>query len=225
MIEDIKKTPLNHPHTDVELRNQCKAIYGGVSWPNKRPGFAVVVGMLYEKHFNDHDIYLLAEYESFNTRELVRQCGAMDARYKPATWVGDNKNSAADRFIRELDDELHASANPSAVRRSLYVCPTMMLEMNQLYAYLLPNLKEQLEPDRKMLFLKDSKVIDYLADIEDGQIAELQLGDFPAIEALGFAAITMLNDYPPEKPINLDAPRDTDESDLANSYTTKSAFD
>jgi hypothetical protein len=224
MIEDIKTTPLNHPHTDVELRNQCKVIYGGVSWPNKRPGFAVVAGMLHEKHFSDHDIYLLAEFESFNTRELVRQCGAMDERYKPAMWIGDNKNSAADRFIRELDDELQSSAAP-ADRRSFYVNSTMMLGMNQLYAYMLPHLREQLEPDRKMLYLKESKILDYLGSIEEGQVAELQLGDFPAIEALAFAIITMRNDYPPQKPINLDAPRDTDESNLANSYITKSAFD
>lgn len=224
MIEDIKTTPLNHPHKEVELKNQCKVIYGGVSWPSKRPGFAVIVGMLYEKHFNDHDIYLLAEYESFNTRELVRQCGAMDARYKPVMWIGDNRNSAAERFIRELDEEMQSPSAP-ADRRSFYVCPTTMLEMNQLYAYMLPNLREQLEPGRKMLYLKDSKVIGYLADIEDGQIADLQFGDFPAIEALAFAVITTRNDYPPQKPINLDATRDTDESDLANSYTTKSAFD
>jgi hypothetical protein len=148
----------------------------------------------------------------------------MDTRYKPAMWIGDNKNSAAERFIREMDEEMQSPSTP-AVRRSFYISPTMMLEMNQLYAYMLPHLSEQLEPERKMLFLKDSKVLDYLANIEKEHVAELQLGDFPAIEALAFAVITMRNDYPPEKPINLDTPRDTDESDLARPYITKSAFD
>ena len=224
MIQDIKTTPLNYAHTDVELRNQTKIIYGSVSWPAKRPGFVVVAAMLYEKHFDSHDIYLLAEYESFDMRELVRQCGAMDARYKPAMWIGDNKNNAADRFIREMDDEMQASATPTAARRSCYLCPTILCEMQQLYSYILPNLKGVLEPERRMLFLKESKIINYLSAIEEGEIADLQFGDFPAIEALAFAVIEMRNHYPPEKPINLDAPRD-DQTDLAMSYATKSAFD
>jgi len=225
MIEDIKTTPLNHAHTDVELRNQSKVICGGVSWPAKRPGFAVIVALLYEKHFDTHDIYLFAKYESFNMRKLARRCGAMDARYKPAMWIGDNRNNAADSFIRELADELQAPATPAAARRPLCLCPTMMLEMNQLYAYILPHLRNQLEPGRKLVFLKTSKVLDYLADIEEKEIEDLQLGDFPAIEALAFAVIEMRNHYPPEKPVNLDAPRDGDQTDLAGSYSTRSVFD
>jgi len=220
MIEDIKTTPLNHPHTDVELRNQAKIIYGGVSWPAKRPGFAVIVAMLYEKHFDSHDIYLLEEFESFNTRELVRQCGAMDARYKPSLWIGDNRNEAAGSFLNEMADELQAPATPAIARRSFYVCPTMMLEMNQLYAYILPHLRNQLEPGRKLLFLKSSKLVDYLADIEEKEIADLQFGDFPAIEALAFAVIELRNHYPPEKPIYLDGRGgDADENGMAESYT------
>ncbi len=230
MMQDVKTSPLNHPHTDVELRNQCKVIYGGVSWPAKRPGFAVIVTMLYEKHFDTHDIYLLAEYESFNTRELVRQCGALDARYKPALWIGDNRNAAADRFINEMASELHKATGIEQYRaerqgpsqRSFYINPTMMLEMNQLYAYVLPHLRNQLEPDRRVLFLKTSKLVDYLADIEDGHIAELQPGDFPAIEALAFAVIELRNHYPADRP---DENRD-DGTDLAASYGwQKSCFD
>ena len=171
MIRDIKTTKLNYPLNDVELTNQCKVVYGGVSWPGNQPGFAVIVAMMYEQHLDSHDIYLLEEYESFDTRELVRQCGAMDARYKPAMWIGDNRNNAADKLINEMTSELYLPASPMVARRSFCVFPTMMTEMNQLYAYMLPHLKKLLDPGRRVLFLKDSKILSYLSAIEESEIA------------------------------------------------------
>lgn len=221
MIQDIKTTPLNYPLSDLELTNQCKVVYGGVAWPGKQQGFAVIIAMMYEQHLDSHDIYLLEEYESFDTRELVRQCGAMDARYKPAMWIGDNRNNAADRFIREMDDELQSPATPTAARRSFYICPTMMLEMNQLYAYMLPQLKMILDPERRVLFLKNSKVLDYLANIEEKEVADLQFGAYPAIEALAFAVIEMRSHYPAGRPDE----EGSDENDLVESYSTRSVFD
>lgn len=192
----IKTIPLNEPLADVELESQCKAIFGGVSWPGKRPGFAVIVAMSHEKHFDSHDIYLLAEYESFDMRELVRQCGALDAQYKPAAWFGDDKNDAADRLINEMRTELRAQSPKLKARRYFSVWRTTMVEMEHLYAYALPHLKRLLDPERRMLFLKDSKILNYLAAIEESEIASLELGDFPSIEALAFAVIEMKDRCP-----------------------------
>lgn len=224
MIADVKTSPLNYPLSDVELTNQCKAIFGGVSWPSKSPGFAIVLGMLYERHFDSHDIYLLEEYETFDTRELVRRCGAMDARYKPTAWFGDARNNAADKLIKELDSELQSPATSLVLRRSFWVCPTMMVEMKPLYAYILPHLKRLLDPERRMLFLKDSKIVNYLAAIEESDIAGLPFGEYPAIEALAFAVLEMKEQYPDVRPILLGQERDDDANDFANSYAVKTAF-
>jgi len=43
------------------------------------------------------------------------------------------------------------------------------------------------DSQRCQLFLKDSKVVNYLSAIEESEIIPLELGDNPAIEALGFA--------------------------------------
>lgn len=223
MIQDIKTTKLNYPLNDVELTNQCRVVYGGVAWPGKQQGFAVIISMMYEKHFDSYDIYLLAEFESGNTRELVRQCGAADARYKPTMWIGDNKNNAADRFINEMASELQSPATSAIQRRAFYICPTMMLEMSQLYAYILPNLKTLLDPERKVLFLKESKIINYLSAIEESEIADLKLGDYPAVESLSFAVIEMRSHYPAARPEEENSGEDA--NDLVESYTTPSAFD
>jgi len=232
MIQDIKTTKLNYPLSDLELTNQCKVVYGGVAWPGKQPGFAVIIAMMYEKHLDSHDIYLLEEYESFDTRELVRQCGAMDARYKPAMWIGDNRNNAADKLINEMASELQSPATPVlpksrqrpwVARRSFCVFPTMMTEMNQLYSYMLPHLKRLLDPGRRVLYLKDSKVLSYLSAIEESGIADLKFGAYPAIEALAFAVIEMRSHYPAGRPEEENS--GDDENDLVDSYSTRSVFD
>jgi len=225
MYQDIKTAALNYPLSDVELTNQCRAVYGGVAWSGKRPGCAVIVAMLHEKHLDSHDIYLLEEYEDFDTRQLVRRCGAMDAQYKPAMWIGDNRNNAADQLINEMAGELEWPPSPFVPRRSFYVSPTMMVEMNQLYAYILSHLKRLLDPERRTLFLKDSRILSYLSAVQETEIGDLQLGDYPAIEALAFAVIEMRNHYPPAKPIRLGADgHGGDETNRAKSYATKTAF-
>lgn len=196
MTPNVKTIPLNCPLADVELDSQCKAIFGGVSWPTQRPGFACVCAMMHEKHFDSYDICLLAEYESFDLRELVRQCGALDAQYKPLSWFGDDKNDAADRLIGEMCTDLRSSKRSPAPRRSLWISHTMMTEMKRFYAYALPHLKRLLDPERRMLFLKDSKIANYLAAIEESEIADLELGAYPAIEALAFAVLELKERYP-----------------------------
>lgn len=170
---------------DEDLRLRYKQIYGGVGIPGKQPGFAVVVGMSHERHFDNHDIYLLDEFESADMRELIKQCGVLDYKYKPAIWVGDSKNNAADRFIKEMNKDFESS------RRSFGLSLTQILDMEQPYSYILPKLKWLLDEDRRQLFLKESKVADYLATIEPPKIPEMEFGDFPAIEALAFAVIEM----------------------------------
>jgi hypothetical protein len=193
---NVRTAPLNHLFTDDELAGQCKAIVGGVSWPAKRPGLAVVLAMTPEKHFDSYDIYLLAEYESFDMRELVRQCGVLDEQYKPLAWYGDDRNDAADRLISEMCAELQSQRTKLRPRRCFSVCHTVLVEMKKLYAYILPQLKWLLDPQRRMLFLKDSKIVNYLAAIEENEIADLELGTYPAIEALAFALLELKERYP-----------------------------
>ena len=176
-----------------DLRDQCKAIWGAVAWPGKRPGCAVVIGMDRKEHLGNHDIYLLDEFESFDLRKLVRQCGALDLKYSPDRWIGQWDNDAASRFIQEMNAE-HEQGNRSnskARRHKFTLKPTPMLEMEHVYPFILPQIKALVDPNRRRLFLHDSKVATYLGDIEGSEIAEMAVGEFPAIESLAFGVIEM----------------------------------
>jgi len=41
------------------------------------------------------------------------------------------------------------------------------------------------------LFLKDSKILNYLSEIEESEPATLEFGSYPAIEAIAFSVIEM----------------------------------
>jgi len=130
---------------------------------------------------------VLAEYESPSIRELVRQCDVLDYTYEPKKWIGDWKNDAADKFIRELNSEKIKQEHKFSVNL------TPMLEMENLYPYMLDELKRLLDVKRRMLYLKDAKVINYLSEIgPDIDIPSLNLGEYPAIEATCFAVLSML---------------------------------
>ena len=197
---DLRTIELGHAFTHAELSTYFRAVWGAVSWPGKRPGVAVVVGMLHEPHFDSHDVILVDEYESFDLRQLVRQSGVLDVKYgisasriyqpnAPGRWIGDFKNDAASRFVEEMNAE---QKRDGAEGRELFsLTPTLMLEMENLYSFILPQLKELVSAEHKMLFLKDGKVSAYLSEIQPEEISELQPGDYPAIEALAFAVIEL----------------------------------
>jgi len=198
-MNNIKTSELGTTYLEYELRNQCKAIYGGVSFPGRKPGFAVVVAMDWDKHFDSHDIYLLDEFETFDLKVLIHACGVMKYKYKPLVWFGDSENDAADKFINEINDIKNMEVlkkNPRAKVRNFGIVKTLMVEMKKLYSYILPEIKRILDPERRILHLKESVIPNYLSAIDPAEIAELKLGDYPAIEALAYACLLYTSPSP-----------------------------
>ena len=197
---DLRTTNLGYSFTYHQLINLFKTIWGAVGLPSKRPGFSVVVGIANQRNLGDYDVILLDEFESFDMRELIRRCGVLDFKYRitandyrggylAGSWVGDFKNDAAARFIQEMNDEQN---DMGRAKRYFGFSPTTMLEMERPYQYVLPQIKEMLNPERRRLLLKDSKVLNYLSQIEEADSASLEPGEFPAIEALAFAVLEMI---------------------------------
>jgi hypothetical protein len=184
--KDVENARLGEPFDTRELTRCCKTAYGGVSWPGRRPGFAVIVAMDRTRHLDSYDVCLLDEFESFDIRDLVRQCGALDFEYLPSQWIGDWRNDAADKFLSEMNNE-----SEDTNRRPFNLGWTPMFDMERLYPYILAEIRRLLASDRRQLFLKDSRILGYLSEIEPGGIAELERGDYPAIEALAFAVMEM----------------------------------
>ncbi len=211
---ELKKAELGQAFGRRQLTDCCKWIYGGFSCPNKRPGCAVIVAMDHAHPLGSHEMCLLAEFESVSPREVVRQCGVLDFKFMPKRWIGDWQSGAADRFIQEMN----RNREKRDQRKFSPVEPFELLEMKPLYPFILDEIKRLRDPGHRQLFLPDDcKILSYLSEIQVGEIAELELGAYPAIEALAFAVIEMLesdrvsrahadsdqdDDYDDDNPIN-----------------------
>jgi hypothetical protein len=197
MEENIKTSKIGYPFSREQLSKECHLIYGGISVPGKQPGFAVVLAADKKRH---SDIYLLDEAESFDMRELIYQSGALDFKYAPSRWIGDYRNKAAAQFIEDFN-------NQSDHRREFSLSWTPLLDIESLYSYILPQIKELCR--LKQLFIKEGKTANYLRSIQENEISELELGSYPAIEALAFAVLELRDTIEqenkmPEKPYKYD---------------------
>jgi hypothetical protein len=181
--KDVKEAKLGQTFDSKDLKECCTGVYGGISWPAKRPGFAVVVAMKSFETFGRqrHEVCLLDEVESADMWELIERCRGLDLKYDPSDWIGDNENSAADRIMQEMSSD--------SKLRTFSLTPASIASMDRPYQYMLQSLRRMLREDKRTLFLKDSRSLEYLREIEEGAEVELELGEFPSVEALAFAAL------------------------------------
>ena len=181
---------------DLKQDVQFEKIYGGVGWPGKRPGFGVVVGQKKEWRLGGRDLVVLDEFEEGDTRKLVRRLGGLDFHYRPNLWIGETKNAAADKFIREMNRE----TDPRQGGRDLRMRRTRLLDMDNLFEYAFPTLKELFQPERRRLFLEKGKLLrQYLGQPQETDLREIRLGDYPAIEALMYVALELEQEMSPSQ--------------------------
>ncbi|MFC1634469.1 hypothetical protein ACFL5Z_06465 [Planctomycetota bacterium] len=55
--------------------------------------------------------------------------------------------------------------------------------------FMLQSIRRMLKPEGRKLFLKKISILDYLGQIGEDEETELELGDYPAVEALAFAVL------------------------------------
>ncbi len=185
--EQLKKAKLGQSFELEDLKNCCMRTCGGIAFPNKRPGFVVVVGMRY-----DNTLCLFDECESYDTREIVQQSGLLDSKYEPDIWVGDTENACAAEFINEMNKEEGRAGR----RFDLSGIDVSLRDMETLYPYILGKLKELRDPKCRRLELKDSNILSYMGSIEQSEVASLERGDYPALEVLIYAVFELLQNQP-----------------------------
>ena len=185
---EAKELPIGHTWDVNDLVRHFELVRGGVAFPGKKPGFAVVVG-LHTKLQDDtwvgfspsrHTIHVLDEYESWDPGELLRQCVVLTMKYSASfmqdfNWIGDWDNIAAQTIFAGL-----GNLNPVT---------TTILDMKERpYSFMTSKIKEYVSEDRRMLWLGEGKVKEYLRSIQPEEISELTFGAYPAIEAVAFVA-------------------------------------
>ena len=99
---EAKELPIGHTWHDNDLVRHFELVRGGVAFPGKKPGFAVVVGLRTKLQDDTwagfspsrHTVHVLDEYESWDPGELLRQCVVLTMKYGASfmqdfDWIGD----------------------------------------------------------------------------------------------------------------------------------------
>jgi hypothetical protein len=186
--EELNKAKLGEIFATHDLDACCRTIYGAVGWPGKHPGFAVVLAVSRKKYPESHHICLLDEYESSDTYELVRHCRRLNIKWEPELWFGDTENGSAEEFIHEMNEDDERQGHRFDLSETI-----ILTDMDPPhYPYMLGKLKELRDSKRRRLELKESRILSYMSMIESSEEAVLELGDFPALEALMYGVIELL---------------------------------
>jgi hypothetical protein len=171
-------------------KKQFADIAGGVSYPGKRLGSAIIAGLRTIDRGEHCEVYILDGFESADLRKLLHWCHAAGSHYNIARdpdqsfhWAGDYKHATAGRIAGEINDE-----NLGQPRRDAFsVCGSSLLDSGvAFYAYVPSILKERREQSHPSLFTRGSTVENYLNSIQSDHPADHRLGDYPAVEALAF---------------------------------------
>lgn len=176
---------------DEKERQQYSRIMGGLAWPGKRSGFALIMG----EQFKEHPAYstpvyrILREMEADNIPSLLDQVADAHSYFKAETWLGDTEYEAGRKLLRELNEDLEKNRLPGIgfTKAPFVSSPTG-------FVYLYSTIKKVLDAGHKRLFLSDAKrLTSYLLEPRSDQIEEIQKGEYPAIEALGYVIAYMEN--------------------------------
>jgi len=195
----IQDRPISEDIDDKERSKLYKTIIGGVSWPAKQPGYAIVLGCARETINSAWCAYVVDEYESEDIHDLVHQCCILDQKWSPDRWLGDPDNDAAFEIITQVN-RTYAETDLRWIGFKL--CPPLVLEHKRPYEYMMTQLVYLMNKKRIRLYLKNAIVRNYMSSILPADLPVLKFGDFPHTEALAFAALDIyrVNESKLERP-------------------------
>jgi hypothetical protein len=188
----LHERPINEVLPLQDIKNLYQVIVGGMSWPSKEPGYGVLLGLGFDEGRQVPYSMVVAEYESNDIDDLIRQCCVMDIQWEPYQWIADmDRHEAAQEAIISIVRDIQK--NNDLRWSGLKTCPPMYVEHKRPYEYILPNLKRM--GKHKQLYLKDAKVQAKLDIVLAQDMAQFKWGAYPHIEALAFAALEIFRIY------------------------------
>ena len=165
-------------HFPDEQDKLYKRIYGGISFSGTRPGYICLVGELRQQA--DPRFILLDEAENFDSGQLIAKAAALDFYYKPEIWLSGETDKAVSKLLIEHNQQ----RDPTKPSRELTIIPSRIMGLEKdLFKYCLPKLKRQIGPQGELDISKGKLLLGYLSIIQDSEISQIKVGDYPSAEA------------------------------------------
>ena len=166
-------------------------IVGGIGWRGKRPGFICVVGEDLEKDktLDEYHLWILREYENFDTKKLLEKCLEFRDFSCVKGWYGDADNELEMDYLEKVNF-------PIPCEYHLRIDWAPHSDDPKAFEFCLDIIERGLNP-HKLLHFGKSKVREYLNEINQENRGSFNVGDYPAITALG-SALEYLKTHAPD---------------------------
>lgn len=175
---------------DMKKDRLYQRIWGGVVWPGKNPGFAVVVA---EEVSMDPapKLFTLAEVEEEIMEKLIIRCIEMTSEFQVSDWHGRISDKESMFYLSDF--------NSKAIdhHRKTFDVMDAPYSKSGLIQYHINILLEKLKPNNtKLFFHKESRLDSFLQDLPASKISTAKDIDYPAIAALGYVVSSFdLHEY------------------------------
>jgi len=162
-------------YLDTETGLKFRRIFAGMSWPEVRPGYIVVVGeeLDADESLDEHRCHILGEYENHGPSDLVRRCKEYKGLFKIDSVFSDTSNRPMTDFMRDSGFSLEDA--PFA-------------DSANVVQYYLALIREMTAATKKILFFgENSKLPGILATLDADRLTGNDLGSgHPPVMALGY---------------------------------------
>ncbi|MBN2325380.1 MAG: hypothetical protein JXQ30_16750 [Spirochaetes bacterium] len=160
-------------------------VVGGIGWKGKRPGFIVAVGEDLEpdRTLNAFHRWILGEYEGEDTLKLLEKVLEYRTSAKVKPWLADTDNKIEMGFLEQVNMNI-------SYRDKLYIERAPNCDDPKAFQFCLSTVEASLNP-QKVLHFKESKIHEYMGEINTDNRDSLNVTDYPAIVALGNALAYM----------------------------------
>ncbi len=167
-----------------ESQREYQRIVGGMMWPGKQPGFAIVLGQARwpNPQTKVPDLWICAEKQEASVQDLLAVCARWMKDYCCDKWYGHRDDFGMGRILCRF--------NETRPRHPVQVIPAMGEEEQDELQFYVDLIRIAISSSKKVLQLHGSTLGEKMMEM-DPDYHKKDCTDYPAIAALGFALSAM----------------------------------
>jgi len=200
----------NNLYYDAAGDRLFSRVWGGISLPEAKPGFIVIVGEegRGSPPENLAPIFWLAEYSNRSASDLLQTAVSLKPRYMVSQYVG-RLTTAHSHILSHFN-----SQSVESRKRTIEISEPSFLDEKGLFHFHLNCLLDRLKVNAKSVFLGKSTLAARLTEMTSDEVSKARDLDWPEVSALCYAVAALTVTQAPTRPRQKVADMDFDPFNL-----------
>jgi len=177
----------NNFYYDAERDRHFHRVWAGISLPEAKPGFIVIVGEEGRGYppANLAPIFWLAEYSNRSASDLLQTAISLKPRYMVSQYVG-RLTSAHGHILSQFN-----SQSVESRKRTIAISEPPFLDEKGLFHFHLNCLLDRLKVNAKSVFFGKSTLAARLTEMTSDEVSKVRDLDWPEVSALCYAVAAL----------------------------------